>query len=192
MRFLLLVLFLAYPILELALLIKVGGAIGVLPLLGIILATAVLGVLALRQHGITLLRRMGEEMASGRPPLAPVIEGALLGAAGLLLIAPGLITDVAGLLLLVAPARQAIAARLARSVIQAGAEPASWEVRDGEAPREEPETQPRFGGDRRFGGRRPRRDPGVIEGEYERIEERTLDPRDDKGPKGGSRPADDS
>jgi UPF0716 protein FxsA len=186
MRLLLLFLFLAYPMLELALLIKVGSAIGLWLLIGLIFLTAAAGVLVLRRQGLTFLSRMSAAMAEGRPPVAAVFDSALVGTAGMLLIAPGLITDVLGAVLLLPPARQMIMRWASRFSELPGhdrfAQPAS---RPGDAGTDEREAA-RHPGDGRFDkGRHERRTPIVIEGEYERIDERTVEPK-----KTGSGPGD--
>jgi len=178
MRLLLLFLFLAYPMLEIALMIKVGRAIGIFPLLGIILATAIIGALTLRHKGVTLLRRVSESMAEGRPPIQPAFDGALLGIAGLLLIAPGLITDGLGLILLIPFVRHFIIKHVWHrfTVME------STHAGESAATREPDEDQIRDPFRRE---RRPPRGPLVIEGEYERIDEKPIDPKNSSNPSPG-------
>lgn len=185
MRLLLLFLFLAYPLLEIALMIKVGGMIGLWPLLGIVVCTGFAGAMALQRHGFTMLQRMTEEMAAGRPPVRAMLEGALMAAAGLLLIAPGLITDALGLALLVPPLRRWIAGRLSGGVLPGGAtfggrqpgdDATPTGAIDPDDPSREADTFGRHGSPRDGAARQPRT-PIVIEGEFERIEERTVDPK---------------
>lgn len=178
MRILVLFLFLAYPMLELALMIKVGSAIGLWALMLLIVATGVLGVVVLREHGIATLRRIAEAMTEGRLPIEPVFNGALLGTAGMLLIAPGLITDALGLLLLLPPVRHELFKLASKSF---AFETAGLDGRD--AGRAGPGEQPTAGPSRQgrqsdsFGRpRQPHRDPIVIEGEYERIDEHDPKP----------------
>jgi UPF0716 protein FxsA len=172
MRILLLFLFLAYPMLELALLIKVGSSIGVWALMGIIVATGIGGALVLRNNGLAFLRNMSAAMAEGRPPLAPAFDSALVGLAGLLLIAPGLLTDVLGALLLVAPLRGMIVSTWSRMLTagaSATADPSAtgdFQARTAANENDTDDAGP-------FGRpRRTRREPIIIEGEYERIDER--------------------
>jgi len=114
-----LLLFVALPLLEIALLIKVGSIIGVWATLAIIVGTAVLGFTVAREQGFGVARRMVETMRSGTPPVEPMLEGMLLVFAGACLIAPGLITDFIGLILLIPPLRR-LAARtiLGRNIIE--------------------------------------------------------------------------
>jgi UPF0716 protein FxsA len=101
----LVVIFVGLPILEIALFIKVGGAIGILPTLAIILGTAVLGTAMVRWQGLRALDRLRASVETGADPVGPIAHGALILVAGLLLILPGFFTDALGLLLLVPPVR---------------------------------------------------------------------------------------
>lgn len=99
MRFLLFPLIL-YPLLELWLLIKVGGAIGALPVLGLILASAVIGFAVLRRVGWQTVSRVNQRLYRGETPRRELLEGASTALGGVLLLLPGFIGDVVGLLLL--------------------------------------------------------------------------------------------
>ena len=79
----------ALPILELALLIKTGQAIGFWPTLALVVGAAVLGGAIMSRQGISVARRTREAIAQGRPPVGPVLDGAFLLLAGALLITPG-------------------------------------------------------------------------------------------------------
>lgn len=166
MRQLLLFLFLAYPMLEIALMIKVGGMIGIWPTLAIVIATGLAGVLVLSRHGPAHLRRMSETIAEGHPPVEAALHGALVGFAGLLLIAPGLITDVLGLMLLIAPVRRLMIQRFAHHLHILARQPVS----DSATPRA-PRQTPRGGR-----ARRPAPGPIIIDGEFERLDERPAGP----------------
>lgn len=100
---------LALPLMELAVLVKVGQAIGLWKLLLLLLGMAALGAALLYWQGWTALRQTQDALLRGEPPVGPMLEGMLLVAAGVLLLAPGLITDAFALLLLVPPLRRAIA-----------------------------------------------------------------------------------
>ena len=111
MRLSFIIAFLALPLLELALLIKTGQAIGFWATVAIMIATAVLGGMVLRNEGFSAMRRfeqVSEALTRGEAPVAAVLDHVLMISAGLLLILPGLITDSAGLLLLVPPIRTII------------------------------------------------------------------------------------
>ena len=100
---------LALPLMELAVLVKVGQAVGLWRLLLLLLGMAVLGAALLYWQGWTALRQTQDALMRGEPPVGPMLEGMLLVAAGVLLLVPGLITDVFALALLVPPLRRAIA-----------------------------------------------------------------------------------
>lgn len=92
---------LAMPFLEIAGFIVVGSHIGVLATLGLIVLSAVMGFVLLRIQGIGLLQRIKTESASGRVPDRELVHGAMLVMAAILLIVPGFITSLIGLLLFV-------------------------------------------------------------------------------------------
>jgi len=96
-----LLLFLLVPLLEIYVLIKVGGIIGAIPTIALIVFSAVLGSLLVRHQGFYTLARVRESMERGEVPAVPMLEGALLLLGGFLLLLPGFITDVVGLLMLV-------------------------------------------------------------------------------------------
>ncbi|MEZ5773446.1 MAG: FxsA family protein [Hyphomicrobiaceae bacterium] len=98
------------PLVELAILIQVGGMIGVLPTILLVISISVAGGYLIRSQGLSALRRTEEAMRSGRPPLDSVIDGMGLLVAGTLLLTPGLLTDAIGILLLV-PRIRRLAAR---------------------------------------------------------------------------------
>ncbi len=108
-----LVLFIAMPIIEIAVLIKVGGAIGLLPTLAIIIVTALVGTFLLRQQGLSTLNRARNRLASGQLPAEQMMEGMLLVVGGVLLLTPGFVTDAFGLFCLFPLTRQWLAGRIA-------------------------------------------------------------------------------
>jgi UPF0716 protein FxsA len=155
-----LMLLIALPLLEIALLIKVGALIGVWATLAIIVGTFFGGIALVQHQGFGVARRMMQTARSGEPPLEPMMESMLLWFAGACLILPGLITDSIGLLLMIPPVRQAVA---------------QWSVAKG---------FPMFARSARGGSTRrtpgeQRRRPGhgpTIEASYERLDEKTAKP----------------
>lgn len=111
---LLVVLFIVVPIVELYVIIQIGGLIGVLPTLALLLADALLGSLLLRHQGRGAWRRFNQAIAERRFPGREVADGLMIAIGGTLLLAPGFITDIFGLLLLIPPTR-AIARGLLRT-----------------------------------------------------------------------------
>lgn len=103
--FLLVILFIVVPVAELYVIIKVGELIGVLPTLALLLADALLGSLLLRHQGRGAWRRFNEALAERRFPGKEVADGVLIVIGGTLLLAPGFLTDIVGLFLLIPPTR---------------------------------------------------------------------------------------
>jgi len=97
--------FVAFPLIEIAVLIKVGQAIGFWPTMLLLIAAAVLGSIVIREQGLSMVGRAFDAMREGRIPLEPMLDSYVVIMAGLLLIIPGLVSDVIGLLLLIPPLR---------------------------------------------------------------------------------------
>lgn len=89
------------PAAELALLIYLGGIMGLWPTLGVILLTGALGAWLARAQGMRTMMRIQENMAQGITPAAEMVDGLLILVAGVVLITPGFLTDLAGFLLLI-------------------------------------------------------------------------------------------
>ncbi len=107
MRFLLF-LFIVVPALEIALFILAGKTIGGFTTIALIIATGVLGAFLAKQQGLGVLRKMQEQMRFGYPPGEALIEGVCVLFGGLLLLTPGFVTDLTGLLLILPPTRRRI------------------------------------------------------------------------------------
>jgi UPF0716 protein FxsA len=105
MPLLLIILFIVVPIAELAVLIQVGQLIGVWWTIGLLIADAVIGSLLLRTQGRAAWRRFVTAMNEGRIPHREAVDGVLVIFGGALLLCPGFITDVMGLLFLFPPTR---------------------------------------------------------------------------------------
>ena len=104
----LLALFIAVPLAELYVILKVGDAIGVLPTILLLAADSVLGSMLLRAQGRAVWRRFNEAMAAGRMPHREVQDGVAVIFGGAFLITSGFLTDIVGLLLLLPPTRAVI------------------------------------------------------------------------------------
>ncbi|MDO5528419.1 MAG: FxsA family protein [Paracoccus sp. (in: a-proteobacteria)] len=96
------------PILEIALFIVVGRAIGVWLTLLLVIATSAFGLLVLQAQGVLARLRVRQAIATLSDPTGPLAHGALAMLAGILLILPGFFTDLLGLLLLIPPVRTAL------------------------------------------------------------------------------------
>jgi UPF0716 protein FxsA len=94
------------PILEIAVFIMVGSEIGVLRTLALILLSTVAGAFLLRVQGFGALARIRREAEAGHDPGRELAHGAMIMLAGILLLIPGFVTDILGLLLFVPPIRE--------------------------------------------------------------------------------------
>jgi UPF0716 protein FxsA len=110
----LLVLFILVPIAELAILIQVGQAIGVWWTIALLIADSILGSLLMRSQGRAAWRRFNDAIRTGRVPAKEVLDGVLVIFGGALLLTPGFLTDVLGLVLLLPPSRAVVRAILVR------------------------------------------------------------------------------
>jgi UPF0716 protein FxsA len=145
------------PLAEIAVLIEVGGWLGVGPTLALIVLTAVVGAWLLRRQGFAALRRAQQQIERGVAPVVEVFDGLCLVIAGILLLAPGLLTDVAGALLLLPPLRTFLYRRVRRRLeeqLQAGASASAAGARS-QSYQPPPGVEP---------------DPPVIDAEFEEVE----------------------
>lgn len=97
----LLILFTVVPLVELALLIKLGNVIGLWPTIFIVIATGVLGAALARSQGTRTVSAIRAELAQGRAPTESLINGLLILVGGVVLLTPGLLTDLLGFSLLI-------------------------------------------------------------------------------------------
>jgi UPF0716 protein FxsA len=151
------------PVLELVLLIKVGQWLGAWQTVALVVAMAFTGLLIISRQSFTVLRQSLEALSEGRPPVTQVLDGLFLMLAGGLFLMPGFITDALAIMLLIPPVRRSIG-RWGVATVLAHAPPDSDEEwRAGRRPewRGEPRSQ----------------DGPVIEGEFERIGERSAPSR---------------
>jgi UPF0716 protein FxsA len=104
------------PLMEIALFILVGQAIGVLPTLALVLAAAVLGVVLLRQQGLGVISRMRSNVSARTVPGRAVFDAMVIGVAALFLVLPGFLSDIIALALLVPAVRGAMFGALSKRV----------------------------------------------------------------------------
>jgi UPF0716 protein FxsA len=200
---LLILLFIVVPLIELYVIIQVGGSIGVVPTLAILVADGFLGAFLLRHQGRAAWVRFNRALNENRMPHKEVLDGVLIIFGGALLLTPGFITDIFGLILLIPPTRAGIRAfmtRLVRGRLAMGPRAAMWgfgRVRDRRARRrpapEAPPAGARPAGDDpyewedalfpgRARGRGPR--PGDIEGTGHEVRDGDeLPPADAESPR---------
>jgi UPF0716 protein FxsA len=110
-----LLLFIFLPMVELYLLIMLGSRIGAMPTIGLIVLTGVLGASLARQQGLSVLAKIQKEISSGKPPTTELVEGALIVVGGIVLLTPGILTDIFGFSLLIPPIRKALCKKLTSS-----------------------------------------------------------------------------
>ena len=99
-------LFVAVPLVEIALFIQVGGLIGLWPTLAIVVLTAILGTWLVRQQGALALSQIRGSFNNLRDPTEPLAHGGMILVAGALLLTPGFFTDAVGFALLLPPVRR--------------------------------------------------------------------------------------
>jgi len=143
-------LFFIIPIVEMYLLIEVAQRIDVIPTVGLVMLTAVIGVAMLRQQGLSTLTRGMSRLNQGELPAKEVFEGLLLAVAGAFLITPGFLTDSIGFMLAIGPARQFLAVTLLHRF--------QFRSMSGFTSQS---TQGKYSGERDAG-----KNPSVIEGEF--------------------------
>lgn len=149
-----LLLFIVLPVLELWLLIKVGSVIGALPTIALVLLTAIVGVAMLRRQGLATLLRANQKLEQGQIPAREMLDGLFLAAGGALLLTPGFITDILGLLCLIPGLRQLVFGRLVQKLLARSG--STFEFRH-------------------FRAGQRRADDHIIEGEFRRDDSRERD-----------------
>lgn len=139
MPYVFLFLIITFPLLEIYVLIKAGNLIGAIPTIALVVFSAVFGTLLLRWQGFITLQRVRAAFARGELPAAELLDGLIVLICGVLLLIPGFLSDITGLLCLIPAVRR----RLLRRTISH-----DRSGDDGQAPRP------------------ARPGPHVIEGEY--------------------------
>jgi UPF0716 protein FxsA len=111
---LLFVVFIGVPFAEIYVLLQVGHVIGILNTLALLILVSMVGAWLAKREGLGVLRRMQGTLNAGRVPGAELIDGFLVLLAAALLITPGFLTDIVGVLLLLPPVRAAVRLSLRR------------------------------------------------------------------------------
>ena len=101
--------FASVSLLEIFVLVKVGGFLGAWPTILLVIITALIGSALVRSQGIQLLQELQLRLAQGEMPGQQLVEGVLLLVTGVLLVTPGFVTDTCGLLILQPGIRQKVA-----------------------------------------------------------------------------------
>ena len=116
MIFRLLALFVIVPLVDLAILVRLGQALGFWPTIALVVATGTTGAFLARSQGLRVLRGIRTEMSVGQMPSTRLLDGLLVLIGGTLLLTPGLLTDLAGFVLLLPPTRSRLKEILRRRV----------------------------------------------------------------------------
>lgn len=160
-----LLIFFVTPIVEMYLLIEVGGYIGAWPTIALVMITAMIGITLLRIQGLSTLTRGVGRLQGGELPAREMVEGLLLAVAGALLLTPGFVTDAFGFILLTPPLRAAIAERVLARVQVMDATAGIYGSPGGSRG---PGRGPGFG---QSPGGGPSGGGSALEGEYERLDD---------------------
>ena len=102
------ILFTFVPIIELAILIEIGSRVGTFHTIMLIITTGIVGALLAQSQGLAVIRKIQEELSFGRPPAGELVDGLFVLVGGLLLVTPGIITDIVGFVLLLPITRNII------------------------------------------------------------------------------------
>lgn len=113
----LLLLFLIIPVVELALLIKIGTVIGTLNTILLVVSTAFVGAFLVKTEGLNVIQRFQGNLNHGVFPAEEIFDGAMILVAGALLVTPGILTDLVGFVLVIPPTR-AVIKKFIRKIIE--------------------------------------------------------------------------
>lgn len=111
-----LLLFIAVPLVEMVVLIKVGQQIGALSTIALVILTAVIGIALLKQQGLAMLNRANWKMNQGQIPAREMAEGIVLAVGGALLLTPGFVTDAIGFLCILPGTRHLILGKVLKNI----------------------------------------------------------------------------
>ena len=127
MFFKLFILFTIIPIVELYILIKIGGIIGALNTVLIIIITAVIGAYLAKTQGFIIIRKINQALYEGRLPAQELLDGLFVLLGGFTLLTPGFLTDFIGLSMLF-PFTRILYIKLAVRIIQNKIETGQWRI----------------------------------------------------------------
>jgi UPF0716 protein FxsA len=116
-------LFVIVPLVELALLIRIGQSVGLLPTVALVVVTGIVGAALARREGLRTFLAMQADLRGGRFPVGRLLDGVLILVAGGLLLTPGILTDILGFALLVPGSRgwfKRLVAGRARRMVESG------------------------------------------------------------------------
>lgn len=131
MLYKLVLLFVVTPLIELAILVYLGTLVGVLYTILIVVTTGLLGAFLAKNEGLATFSRIRSSIERGVLPAEEIFQGVLILIGGLLLLTPGLITDLAGFAMLI-PRTRKVVAKLLHSLIERKIQQRKihyWEIR---------------------------------------------------------------
>jgi UPF0716 protein FxsA len=102
---LLFVIFIGVPFAEIYVLLQVGHVIGIVDTLALLVIVSMVGAWLAKREGLGVIRRLQQAVNAGRVPGAELVDGFLILMAAALMITPGFLTDIVGILLLLPPVR---------------------------------------------------------------------------------------
>jgi UPF0716 protein FxsA len=120
MALVLILVFVVAPLVELAVIIQVAGAIGAFNTIGLLVAVSILGAWLAKREGLGVLNRIQAALDRGQAPATELVDGGMILLAGALMIAPGFVSDVLALLLLLPPTRAVLRVPVLRYVTRRG------------------------------------------------------------------------
>ena len=146
MPLILIAVFIVVPLVELYVIIQIGGSIGIVPTLLLLLVDSIVGSLLLRSQGRSAWVALNRAIAESRVPAKEVLDGVLIIFGGALLLTPGFLTDIVGLLLLIPPTRAMVRGFARRFVVgrfSVGPRAAMWTYDRVQGGRERAPRRPR-------------------------------------------------
>lgn len=124
-------LFLGYAVIEVAALVAIVSWVGLAWTLLVLLAGALIGLWLVRREGARTALALADAMRGGKLAHAELTDGALVGLAGLLILVPGVVSDVLGLLLVLPPSRALVRRWIVRSAERRAPVLRTARIRDG-------------------------------------------------------------
>ena len=112
----LILLFTIVPLVELSLLLRIGEWLGLGPTIGLVIGTGLLGAWLARREGVRAWTAVQEQLALGQVPGRELLDAVLVLLAGVVLITPGILTDLAGFTLMTSPGRNWVASRIRKRI----------------------------------------------------------------------------
>ena len=107
-------LFLVVPIVELYVILQVAHAIGVLNTIGVLILDSIIGAWLMKREGLGVLRRLQTKLEGGELPGTELVDGFLILFGGALMLTPGFVSDIIGMIAILPPTRAVLRKVLAK------------------------------------------------------------------------------